>query len=191
MPKAATGRAGRERKREERLEQYVGALAPMLFKQLKYTPESRILLLGSPGVAQLAETLAHTLTTGEILVVVYTYDEMEETRAALAGLGNVEVINEIKDLDPDEPPFDIAASIVPYYQGREHVDDLLAAGLQLLAPGGTLIIGGDRQQGFERTVEALGSIGSRVTPLVQSGQYRVVAATKAKTGRLRLRTPGE
>ncbi len=35
------------------------------------------------------------------------------------------------------------------------------------------------------------AIGSRVTPLVQSGQYRVVAATKAKTGQLRLRTPGE
>lgn len=187
MPKVTTGRAGRQRRREERLDEYVATLTPMVLKQIRFVPESRILLLGSPGIVPLAETLAHALTTGEILIVVYTYDEMEETRAALAGIGNVEIVNEIDDIDPEEPRFDVGASIVPYQHGRAFVDELLVAGLRLLADGSTLYIAGDRQQGFERTVEVLRNAGSTVTPVVQNGQYRLAAATKAK-GRLRLRT---
>ncbi len=182
MAKVITGRAGRQKRREERLEDYAAALVPMMLKQIKFTPESRILLLGSPGVVQLADNLAHALTTGEILIVVFTYDEMEDTRAALAGLGNVEVINEFEDIDPDEPPFDVAVSLAPYHQGREYVDRLLQAGLELLAAEGTLFVGGDKQQGFERTVEALGALGSQVTPVVQNGQYRIVAASKPRRG---------
>ena len=182
MAKVVTGRAGRERRREERFEQYAIDVAPMLLRQLKLTPEARIMHLGSPGATAIAEAIAPNLVGGELLIVVYTYDEMEDLRAALAGLGNVEVINEIEDVDPDEPPFDVITSIVPYQHGRDYVDDLLASGLRLLSPSGTLFLAGDRQQGFERHIEALGAAGSRVKTLVQNMHYRVVAASKPTGG---------
>lgn len=154
----------------------------MLLKQLKLASGARVMHLGSPGAVVVAQTLAPALETGDLLIVVYSYDEMEEARAALAGFGNVEVINDIEDLDPDEPPFDTVTCIAPYQQGRDYVAELLATGLRLLTDEGTLLLAGDRQQGFERYVEALGAAGSRVTPLVQNGQYRVVAAAKPVEG---------
>jgi 16S rRNA G1207 methylase RsmC len=182
MAKLVTGRAGRQQRREERLEQYAAELAPLLLKQLKLTPNARVMHLGSPGAIAIGQAVAPTFESGELLIVVYSYDEMEDARAALAGLGNVEVINDIEDLDPDEQPFDIVTCIAPYQHGRDYVGELLTLGLRLLATGGTLFLAGDRQQGFERYVEMLGSAGSRVTPLAQNGQYRVVAAAKPVGG---------
>ncbi len=182
MAKITTGRAGRQQRREERLEQYAAELAPLLLKQLKLAPDARVMHLGSPGAIAIGQALAPTFDSGELLIVVYSYDEMEDARAALAGLGNVEVINEIEDLDPDEPPLDIVTCIVPYHQGREYVDELLLFGLRMLSPNGQLVVAGDRQQGFERALETLGGAGSRVTPLVQNGPYRVVSASKPGPG---------
>ncbi len=182
MAKVVTGRAGRERRREEQLEQYAADVTPMLLRQLKLAPETHIMHLGSTGATAIAEAIAPNLIGGEMLIVVYTYDEMEELRAALAGLGNVEVINEIEDVDPDEPPFEIITSIVPYQHGRDYVDELLASGLRLLSPSGTLVVAGDRQQGFERHLEALAASGSRVTTLTQNVHYRVASATKPTGG---------
>lgn len=182
MPKIVRGRAGRQQRREAQLSTYGAELAPMLLKQMRVSPDARILHLGYPGASNVADAIAPALDTGEILLVVYSYDELEETRALLAGAGNVEVINDLDDLDPDEPPYDVVTCIVPYYLGRDYVADLLRTGLDLLTSGGTLFMAGDRQQGFERQLEFLGSIGSRVTPLVQNGQYRVVSATKPTAG---------
>ncbi len=182
MAKVVRGRAGRLQRREELLQRYSEALAPMLLKQLKPAPGARMMHLASPGAVEVAQALAPRLETGELVVVVYTYDEMEEVRAALAGLGNVEVINEIDDLDPDEPPYDLITCIVPYYLGHEYVEELLAAGLRLLAPEGLLVVAGDRQQGFERQLASLQAAGSQVTPLAQNGQLRVVSATKPGPG---------
>src|SRR5919199_6792649 len=166
MAKLVTGRAGRQQRREERLEQYAAELAPLLLKQLKLTPNARVMHLGSPGAIAIGQALAPTFESSELLIVVYSYDEMEDARAALAGLGNVEVINDIEDLDPDEPPFDTVTCIAPYQHGRDYVQGLLEVGLRLLSPGGLLFLGGDRQQGLEQHLEALGSRGSRVTTLV-------------------------
>jgi hypothetical protein len=150
----------------------------MLIKQVRPGPDVRMMHLGHPGAVQIAETYAPVLETGELVVVVYTYDEMEETRAALAGLGNVEVINEIEDLDPDDPPYAIMTAIVPYHLGRAYVDKLLLNGVRLLAADGLLYIAGDRQQGFERHLEILAAAGSRITPVVQVGTMRVVTASR-------------
>lgn len=182
MPKIVRGRAGRQQRREESLTHYNTELAAMLLKQLRISPAARIVHLGAPGAITVAEAIAPGLETGELLVVVYSYDELEEARASLAGIGNVEVINDFDDLDPDEPPFDVVTCIVPYYLGRDYVAELLRTGLNLMAREGTLFLAGDRQQGFERQIEFLGSIGSRVTPLVQNGQYRVISAAKPTGG---------
>jgi 16S rRNA G1207 methylase RsmC len=191
MAKLITGRAGRQQKREERLEKYTAALLPLLLKQLKIDPATRVLHLGSPGAAAIVEAIAPHLTSGEMLVVVYSYDEMEDTRAALAGLGNVEVVNELDDIDPDEPPFNLVTCIAPYQHGRDYVDELLAASLELLAPSGVLVLGGDRQQGLERNLETLAANGSGLTRLAQNGQYQVVSATKPVRGGLRRRSDVE
>jgi hypothetical protein len=178
MPKVIRGRAGREQRREDLLESYTAALAPMLVKQLRVAPDARMMHLGSPGAVLIAETFAPALETGELVVVVYSYDEMEETRAALAGLGNAEVINEIEDVDPDEPPYNVMTSIVPYHLGYNYVNDLLASGLRLLTSDGLLYLAGDRQHGFERHLEHLAGVGSRITPVVQVGTLRIVTASK-------------
>ena len=182
MAKVVRGRAGRVLRREQVLEQYSSALTSMLLKQLSPDPDARMMHLGSPGAVAVAHAMAHRFTTGEIVVVVYTYDEMEETRAALAGLGNVEVINDIADLDPDERPYDLMSCIIPYHLGREYVEELLATGLDLLHPEGEMLIAGDKQQGFERQLALLAQLGSRVTPVVQTGQYRIVSATRPVPG---------
>jgi hypothetical protein len=182
MAKVVRGRAGRERRREDLLETYAAALAPMLVKQVRPAPSARMMHLGSPGAVHLAEHFAPLLETGELVVMVYTYDEMEEARAALAGLGNVLVINEIEDIDPDEPPYDLMTSIVPYHLGRDYVDDLLLGGLRLLAADGLLYLAGDKQHGFERTLEVLAAAGSRITPVVQVGTMRIVTASKPGPG---------
>ena len=182
MAKPVRGRAGRQQRREETLERYGAELAAMIIKQIEPPPGARMMHLGSPGAIALADAVAPFLAHGELVVVAYTYDEMEEIRAALAGVGNVEVINEIDDIDPDEPPYDLITCIVPYHLGRDYVEELLAAGLQLLDMQGTMVLGGDRQQGFERDLQFLGAKGSQVTPLVQNGNLRVVAATKPGRG---------
>jgi hypothetical protein len=182
MPKIVRGRAGRQQRREETLERYGAELAPILLKQVRIPEGARVMHLGSPGAAQVSEAIAHMLVSGELVVVVYTYDEMEELRAALAGLGNVQVINEIDDLDPDEPLYDVITCVVPFHQGQGYVEELLDSAFKLMNRDGTLYLAGDRQQGFERVVEWLGSVGSRVTPQVQIGQMRVVTATKPGPG---------
>jgi hypothetical protein len=66
MAKLITGRAGRQQRREERLEQYAAELAPLLLKQLKHAPTSRVMHLGSPGAIAVGQALAPTFTTGEL-----------------------------------------------------------------------------------------------------------------------------
>jgi hypothetical protein len=182
MAKVVRGRAGREQRREDQLDTYAAALTPMLVKQVRAAPDVRMMHLGSPGAVQIAETFAPVVATGEIIVMVYTYDEMEEARAALAGLGNVQVINEIEDLDPDEPPYNLMTSIVPYHLGRDYVDDLLVNAVRFLAPDGLLYLAGDRQHGFDRNLEHLAAVGSRITPVVQVGTMRIVTAAKPGPG---------
>lgn len=186
MPKVVRGRAGREQKREEVLDTYTESLVPMLLKQVRPGPNVHMIHLGTPGAIQLAEAFAPQLATGELVVMVYTFDEMEEARAALAGLGNVLVINEIEDIDPDEPPYALMTSIIPFYLGRDYVNKMLINGIRLLAGDGLLYIAGDKQHGFERHLEALTAAGSRITPVVQVGTMRIVTASRpGPTGGLR------
>ena len=182
MAKVIRGTAGRMRQREEQLEEYGSSLASLLIKQVKITPGARVMHLGSPGAITVARAIAPALETGELVVVVYTYDETEDARAALAGLGNVEVIDSIDDVDPDEPPYDLLTCIIPFQHRRDYVDQLFAAGMRLLARGGTLILAGDRQQGLERHLAELRARGSEVTPLSSNGQFRVLGVTKPGPG---------
>jgi hypothetical protein len=58
---------------------YGTELAPMLLKQMRVSPSARILHLGYPGASDVADAIAPALDTGEMLLVVYSYDELEET----------------------------------------------------------------------------------------------------------------
>src|SRR3712207_6089884 len=104
MPKAVRGRAGREGRRSAILANYGATLAPMILSQSKLGPEDRVLVLGSPGAVELASAFALRLSSGEVVVCVYTFEEVEDARAGLAGLGNVNVIDDLAELDEDEPP---------------------------------------------------------------------------------------
>ncbi|HEY0735380.1 MAG TPA: class I SAM-dependent methyltransferase [Herpetosiphonaceae bacterium] len=176
MSKVTRGRAGRMIKRSEILTEYGSTLAQMMQAQVRPDPGNRVLHLGSPGAAQLAEQIAPRLDTGELVICVYTYDELEELRASLAGIGNVHVINDIDDLDEDEAPFDIVSCIAPFQYGRDSVIELVEQGVARLAKTGTFFLGGDKQHEFDRYVEALSSSIRDVQQLVSRGQYRIVSA---------------
>lgn len=187
MGKAVRGRAGREGKRDEIFEQYSSALAHLLQAQMRPNGAERILHLGSPGANQLGEQLAIRLTTGELVICVYTFDELEETRAALAGIGNVHVINDLEDLDEDEPPFDIVSCIAPYHLGRDTVVEQIEIGVARLASTGMFYLAGDKQREFDRYSEALSSLARDVQQIASRGQYRVVSVNGAnvrKSGRI-------
>ena len=187
MGKVTRGRAGREQKRDEIYTQYGAALAQMLRSQIKLDGGERVLHLGTPGATILAEDIAARLSTGELVVCVYTFDELEETRAALAGLGNVHVINDVEDLDEDEPPFDIVSCAAPYYLGRDAVLEQIQFGISRLAPDGTLLLAGDRQHEFDRYADFLSAAARDVQQVSANGQYRVVAARSRnmrKSGRI-------
>jgi 16S rRNA G1207 methylase RsmC len=158
------------------LESYGAALAQMLLSQVRPKPSDRVLHIGSAGAVRLAEQLATRLEDGELVVLVHTYDELEDTRAGLAGFGNVHVINEFDDLDPDEPPFDLVTCIVPYYLSRDTVRELIEYGVTQLTPKGTFYLGGDKQQELARFEEMLAAYMRQTQQLATNGQYRVVAA---------------
>lgn len=187
MAKMVRGRAGRMQKRSEIMDTYGTTLAGMLRGQVRPQPDERVLILGSAGVAQLANDIAPQLNAGEIVVCVYTFDELEDTRAALAGMGNVHVINDLADLDEDEPPFDIVACIAAYHLGREAAIEQLESGVARLAQNGTFFLAGDKQQEFDRYVEALSALARDVQPVSTRGQYRVVSVqgrNVRKSGRI-------
>lgn len=187
MAKAVRGRAGRMQKRSEIMDTYGATLADMLRSQVRPEPNERVLILGSAGVAQLADDVAPRLDSGEIVVCVYTFDELEDTRAALAGVGNVHVINDLDDLDEDEPPFDLVVCIAAYHLGREAAIEQIEAGLARLADSGTFYLAGDKQQEFDRYVEAVSVLARDVQQLAAKGQYRVVSVqgrNLRKTGRI-------
>lgn len=175
MTKFNRGRAGRETKRAELLTEYGSTLAQMLANQIKPKPDARVLHIGSPGATHFAEIIAPRLVTSDLVICVYTFDELEETRAALAGLGNVHVINDLEDLDEDEPPFDIVSCIAPYPLGREAVIELIEQGVACMALTGTCYVAGDRQHELDRYTEALGRLARTVQQLADRGQYRVVS----------------
>ncbi|HEX6291735.1 MAG TPA: class I SAM-dependent methyltransferase [Herpetosiphonaceae bacterium] len=176
MPRVVRGRAGRMLKRNEILTEYGSTLARMMQAQIRPDPGTRILHLGSPGATELAEYLAPQLDASELVICVYTFDELEDTRAALAGLGNVHVINDLEDLDEDEPPFDIVSCIAPFHLGRDTVIELIDQGVARLAADGALYLGGDKQHEFDRYVEALGMLIRDPQQIASRGQYRIVAA---------------
>jgi 16S rRNA G1207 methylase RsmC len=187
MAKIVRGRAGRLNKRNEILEAYGETLARMIQGPIRAQPSDRVLHLGSPGATQVAEQLAPRLETGELVLCVYTYDELEDARAALAGVGNVLVINDLADLDEDEPPFDIVSCIAPYHLGRDTVIEQIEHGLARLAPDGAFYLAGDKQHEFDRYVEALSALAREVKEIASNGQYRVVAMQARnirKTGRI-------
>lgn len=175
MAKVIRGRAGRMQRKAEVLEAYGTTLAQMVQALVRLHADDRVLELGSPGAAQLAHHLAPRLETGELVVCVYTFDELEETRAALAGMGNVHVINDLEDLDDDEPPFDIITCIAPYHLGREAVTEQIEQAVSRLAENGTFYLAGDKQQEFDRYVETLSSLTRNVQQIAERGQYRVVS----------------
>jgi 16S rRNA G1207 methylase RsmC len=175
MAKSLRGRAGRMAKKEENLAQYGAELARMLLSHVRPRPEDRILHIGSIGAAQFGEQLAPRLINSELILLVYTYDELEDTRAALAGIGNIHVINEIGDLDEDEPPFDIISCILPYHLGREAVEEVIDQGLERLARTGVMYIAGDKQRDLDRYLPVLETRARSVRQLSSNGQLRVVA----------------
>lgn len=174
MPKAIKGRAGRENRRTEQLAEYGATLAPMILSQAKPEPDARVLVLASPGAIDLATALALRLGRGEVVVCVYTFDEVEEARAGLAGLGNVHVIDDIAELDEDEPPFDLVTCIAPYYLGRDAVIALIEEGVRRIAPTGVFFLAGDKQQEFGRYSEALSALADETRQVSERGQYRVL-----------------
>jgi len=157
------------------LDTYGATLAQMLLSHARPKANQRVLHLGNAGAVRLAEQLAEQLAEGELVVLVHTFDELEDARAALAGFGNVHVINEIDDLDPDEPPFDIVTCIAPYNLGRDTVRELIGYGIGQLAPQGTFFLAGDKQQEMPRYEEMLSSYARNMQVLANNGQYRVVA----------------
>ena len=175
MPKPMRGRAGRMQKKTELLTTYGTTLAQMLQGQVRPEPNQRLLHMGSPGATAIAQYVAPQLATGEVVVCVYTFDELEDTRAALAGLGNVHVIDDLDDLDEDEPPFDIITCTAPYHLGRDTVANLIEHGLIRLATTGTFYLAGDKQQEFDRFVEMLSASVHDVQQVASKGQYRVVS----------------
>jgi NADPH:quinone reductase-like Zn-dependent oxidoreductase len=188
MAKVIRGRAGRMEKKATILDTYGTTLAQMLLNQVRPRPTDRVLHLGSAGAVRVAEQLAERLAEGEMVVLVHTYDELEDTRAALAGFGNVHVINEADDLDPDEPPFPIVTCIAPYNLGRDAVRDLIAYGVGQLAPQGTFYLAGDKQQEMARYEEMLSGYARTTQVLANNGQYRVVSmqASDLRRGKLKL-----
>jgi 16S rRNA G1207 methylase RsmC len=175
MAKMIRGRAGRIEKRAAIMEQYGTTLGQMLLSHVRPKATDRVLHIGSPGAARFAEHVAERLEDGELVVLVHTYDELEDTRAALAGMGNIHVINEFDELDPDEPPFDLVTCIAPYHLKRETVGEMLEYGLAHLSPQGTLYLGGDKQQELPRFEEVLSTYARHVQQLASNGQYRVVS----------------
>jgi 16S rRNA G1207 methylase RsmC len=175
MAKVVRGRAGRQQKRSEILEEYGTTLAEMLRSQVRPDAGERVLQIGSPGATQLAEIVAPQIDTGELVVCVYTFDELEDTRAALAGLGNVHVIDDLDDLDDDEPPFDIVVCVAPYHLGRDTVIEQIEQGVARLAADGTLLLAGDKQHEFDRYLDALSSLARNVQQVSARGQYRIVS----------------
>ncbi len=188
MARAIRGRAGRENRRSELLAEYGATLAPMILSQARPDPDARVLVLGSPGAVELATALALRLSSGEVVVCVYTFDEVEEARAGLAGLGNVNVIDELSELDEDEPPFDLITCIAPYYLGRDAVISLIEEGVQRMQPGGLFLLAGDKQQELARYSEALSALATETRQVGERGQYRVLALRGEhirRAGRLR------
>lgn len=188
MPRAVKGRAGRENRRSEQLAQYGATLAPMILSQSRPDPDARVLVLGSPGAIELAAAYAPRLSVGEVVVCVYTFDEVEEARAGLAGLGNVNVIDDLSELDEDEPPFDLVTCIAPYQFGRDAVLALIEDGVRHMTPNGVFLLAGDKQQEFARYIEALSALADETRQVAERGQYRVVALrgeNVRRSGRLR------
>ncbi len=175
MSRQLRGRAGRMARKETNLAEYGASLARLLATQLRTQPSDRVLHIGSPGASQLGELLAPRLGMSELVILVYTYDELEDTRAALAGLGNVHVINEIDDLDEDEPPFNVVSCIAPYQFGRDTVLELIEQGLKWLAPDGVFYLAGSKQHDFERYIEALATRAREVDQVARNGHERIVA----------------
>jgi 16S rRNA G1207 methylase RsmC len=175
MAKTMKGRAGRENKRDEIFEEYGIALSQLLTAQIRLHGNERVLHIGSAGATLVANQLAARLATGELIVYVYTFDELEDTRAALAGIGNVHVINDVDDIDEDEPPFDVVSCIPSYHLGRDTAIEQLEFGISRLAGEGTLYIAGDKQREFDRFAEALSSVARDVQQIAAKGQYRVVS----------------
>src|SRR3712207_1710481 len=145
MSRQLRGRAGRMARKETDLAEYGASLAGLLATQLRPQPNDRVLQIGSPGASQLGELLAPRLGMSDLVILVHTYDELEDVRAALAGLGNVHVINEIDDLDEDEQPFNIVSCVAPYQLGRDAVLELIEQGLGWLAPDGVFYLAGGKQ----------------------------------------------
>ncbi len=188
MAKIVRGSAGRIQRREDIMDRYGSSLAAMLLKQIKRPENSRIMHMATPGAIPFAQGIVPMLQTGELVLVVFSYDDMEDARAALAGVGNVHVINELEDLDPDDPPYDIITCIVPYNRPHEYTHQLFETALRLLSPTGTFYVGGDRQQDFEREIGFLRGVGSSPTQVAQEGQMRIMSASKpARGGNLRSR----
>jgi len=175
MPRAIRGRAGRENRRSEQLAEYGATLAPMILNQAKPDPDARVLVLGSPGAIELATAFALRLGSGEVVVCVYTFDEVEEARAGLAGLGNVNVIDDLAELDEEEPPFDLVTCIAPYQLGRDAVIGLIEEGVRRMKPSGVFYLAGDKQQDFGRYSEALSALADETRQVAERGQYRVLA----------------
>ena len=175
MSRQLRGRAGRMARKETDLAQYGASLAGLLATQLRPQPNDRVLHIASPGASQLGELLAPRLGMSELVILVHTYDELEDVRAALAGLGNVHVINEIDDLDEDEQPFNIVSCVAPYQLGRDTVLELIEQGLRWLAPDGVFYLAGSNQHDFERYVQALTAHAREVSEVAGNGHQRVVA----------------
>lgn len=173
MPKPTRGRAGREGRRSEQRDSYGAELAALLGKQLRFQPTFQMLHLGYPGAIALLSEVAGKLTEGELTVLVYSFDELEETQAALSKYSNVQVVNEFEEL-PRYVEYDVITSIVPYHLGQPYIEQLLRMGLARLKSTGVFMLGGDRQHEFERYLTVLQSLASPIATVATNGSLRVV-----------------
>ncbi|MBA3945678.1 MAG: methyltransferase [Herpetosiphonaceae bacterium] len=185
MPKVLRGRAGREDRRSDQIDTYGAELAQLLLGQLRPRPADHILHLGNPGVIPLVTNLAPRVPSGSITALVYSYDELVATQAALAAFEQVIVANEWAEIDP-LVRFDLITSVVPYHLGVAYVEQILTVALQQLKPTGGLLIAGDQYHEFDRYLGLLRTLVTGMQTVATSGQNRVVQvearAVKRKGG---------
>lgn len=175
MTRPTNGRAGREGKRNEIRDSYGEELAQLMSRQLPLHPTTNLLHLGSVGALPLLRLALPRLPNGSATALVYTFDEVARTQAALSAFPQVTVINEWEELPPDTR-YEVVTSIVPYHLSMTFIDQIIATGLASLKPGGVFIMGGDKRKDFERYQAMLAHRVDNVQTLATNSHQRVVQA---------------
>ncbi|GAC1364807.1 MAG: hypothetical protein NVS4B8_26290 [Herpetosiphon sp.] len=182
MAKLQRGRAGREHRRAEVLDNYGDDVALLLMRQLRPRATDRLAHLGFPGIVPLLGNLAPRVQEGSVTALVYTYDELQEAQVALARFPHVRIVNEWDEIK-DGDGYDIVTVIAPFYLGDDYVDMLITQSVTLLKRTGTLFVAGDKRFHFEHYAGLLGSLASSVAVVATNSHGRVLQAAASSMKR--------